>query len=157
MVDPFLNLFQMSIGQNQQSNIPPGFDEIAAKLNVILERAAAIDNELLSLETLKQQNGQRSTEEKSIGPDKYVDFPNCNNCFRQRNLSLETSNQNYSQYSGPCYSSKRLHELGRREATGSELCQIMDIINDLRMKVSDLATRQNQMKSELNKIRGRLC
>ena len=148
------NSVVMTSKQNQQFDSSPGFDEVAAKLNAILERAAAIDNELLSLETLKQQNNNQCTEMKSFGPDKYVDFQNCQKRFRQQNID---PSQNISQFAIPCPSSKRYHDVGRQEANGQELCQIMDIINDLRIQVSNLATRQNQMKSELNKIRGRLC
>jgi hypothetical protein len=37
------------------------------------------------------------------------------------------------------------------------LCQMMDAIDEMRMNVHDLAMKQNQMKAELNRIRGRLC
>ena len=117
---------------------PPGFAEISAKLNAILERSSQIDQELMSLEAMKEQNGKISREMKSHGPDKYINFPDCSKNARCQRANLQFST-------------------GRKEANKTELCQIMDIINELRMQVSTLATRQNQMKSELNKIRGRLC
>lgn len=145
--------------QNQNANNQPGLDEVAAKLNAILERASQIDQELMTLETLKQQNGKQSGEMKSFGPDKYIDFPNCNS---YTNSNVRSKIHGYGKPGcgcSRCPNSEIRKEMmmGRREATSAELCQIMDVINELRMQVSALATRQNQMKSELNKIRGRLC
>ena len=144
---------------NQNMNTP-GLDEVAEKLNAILERASQIDQELMTLETLKQQNGKQSAEIKSFGPDKYVDFPECTSYTKS--INYNTKNKSYEKPGcGCCRTSKseirKEMMMGRREATSAELCQIMDVINELRMQVSALATRQNQMKSELNKIRGRLC
>lgn len=135
----------------------PEFDEIAVKLNAILERASQIDQELMTLESIKQQNGNYSSEMKSFGPDKYINFPEC-----RKYTGSNNTNQYYDKRGCGCNCrssaySRREVMMGRREATSGELCQIMDVINELRMQVSALATRQNQMKSELNKIRGRLC
>lgn len=137
----------------------PGLDEVAVKLNAILERASQIDQELLTLETLKQQNGKQTGEVKSFGPDKYIDFPECSSYVGSSDKSKIPGYGKRGCGCSRCPKSEIRKEMmmGRREATSAELCQIMDVINELRMQVSALATRQNQMKSELNKIRGRLC
>ena len=119
---------------------PPGLQEVAARLSEILERSNAIDEQLRTLEILKQSKSkvQKDDATKKPAEDKYVPFKECNDCVCRpvpkvpRGARLAGSSQN-------------------------ALCQIMDLINDLRQDVSALATRQNQMKDELERIRTRLC
>lgn len=110
----------------------PGLEEISAKLNAIVDRANAIENHLITLETLKDQ--------KCKGPppppqyDSYRSFCNCDSVMSRCNRCPKSNG-----------------------AKHENLGFILDVINGLRDEVSVLATRQNQMKSELDKIRGRLC
>jgi hypothetical protein len=115
---------------------PPGLHEIALRLNAILERSNAIDRELMTLETVKRH----SDTDRRQGPiDEYRRFGDMETRECVRVPKVQT----------------------RKSLTGSTnsqaLSQIMDVINDLRREVSSLATRQNEMKAELDRIRGRLC
>lgn len=120
---------------------PPGLHEVASKLNEILDRSNAIEEQLRTLEILKETKAKTSKKQQTRhNPvlDQYDSFRDCCDCVCkpvpriQRTAKLSGSNQH-------------------------ALCQIMDLITDLRMDVSALATRQNQMKDELDRIRARLC
>ena len=120
---------------------PPCFHEVATKLNAILERSNAIEEQLRTLEIMKQRRTQSSKKAPSAANrvfDEYEPFHNCCDCV--------------------CQPVPRIHRTARLSGSNQHaLCQIMDLINDLRMDVSNLATRQNQMKDELDRIRARLC
>jgi hypothetical protein len=115
---------------------PPGLQEIALRLNAILERSNAIDRELMTLETVKKHAVK---DRRHATVDEYCRFSD-----------METRE---------CVQVPKIQT--RKSLTGSTsaqaLCQIMDVVNDLRREVSNLATRQNEMKAELGRIRARLC
>jgi hypothetical protein len=125
----------MEMLRTTEAQDPPGLNEIALRLNQILERSSTIDRELTTLEAVKRRGSNpRQRTIDSYGPFSDMETREC-----VRVPKIET----------------------RRKLTGTTdaqaLNQIMDLINDLRMDVSTLATRQNEMKAELDRIRGRLC
>jgi len=120
---------------------PPGFDEVSMRLKTIIDRSHAIDEQLQTLEALRDHDSLRRKSQRGpeMGPiDRYRPF--CEEdavCLPVPPLAPKT---------------RRLSESNSRA-----LCEIMDVINDLRKEVANLATRQNEMKAELDRIRGRLC
>ena len=126
-----------SVGQ------PPGISEVATRLNQILDRSSVIEDRIRTLEILKEEYRKSSDlgggeQKRQPIVDEYGPFANC--CERI------------------CKPVPRIRRSDRLSGSDKHaLCMIMDLINDLRRNVSNLATRQNQMQNELEGIRARLC
>jgi hypothetical protein len=137
----------MRSGQRKSSAIPsdlpaegqPGLAEVSLRLKAILDRSAAIDDHLRTLETFHEHKAaEQKARSRAELADDYIPFCDCRTV---------------------CRPVPNCGRHGRRlsQTDSVALCEIMDTINELRGAVSELATRQNEMKSELDRIRGRLC
>jgi hypothetical protein len=114
---------------------PPGFSEVSARLKSVIDRSQAIDEQLATLEDLRERD--RLTQKARHGPaDRYRQF------CRESAVCIPAPPPPAQKLSDP---------------DSCILYEVMDVINELRREVSNLATRQNEMKGELDRIRGRLC
>jgi hypothetical protein len=108
-------------------SLRPGFGEVSDRISEIIARTDAIEDELRTLEIEKEEGRRRFRVADEFQRPRCVAVPN------------------------------RVHT--RVLNGGSQQCmnQILNLINSLRGEVTDLAARQDQMKADLDRIRGRLC
>jgi hypothetical protein len=118
---------------------PPSFSEVSTRLKSIIDRSQAIDEQVAILEAIRERD--RLTQKARHGLEVY-------STDRYRQFCRE---------SAVCVPAPPPRPPKLSDTDSCVLSEVMDVINELRREVSNLATRQNEMKGELDRIRGRLC
>lgn len=138
LFNEILNVHQMTTrGNFHQRTKDKEIEDIrilSDKLDQFLEQARQIDQNLLSLESYAQQESQTQKLKRRNLP--------------RKSDSLYQSNEDFNTF-----------QCGKKTSNSDQdlIVEIMDIVFQLKKQISDLSTRQNQMKTELDYIRARVC
>ena len=128
---------------------------LSEQLSKIIERTGQIEDHLNTLEIAKNYR-----MEKKANRQKAKKALNDSDEFSLNGLDLDISQTSPNHDSSKSTISSQLAPFqrnSRRRKPEPTLREILLLINSMRKNVSELATRQNEMKFELEKIRARLC
>lgn len=133
---------------------------LSEQLNAIVAKTTNLEKHLTTLELAKEYRDQK--REKKSGKKRITRTINAppesrqaafgyNPSISSAPISHNITRSTIDSQIGGSYCPKR------RQRDEPSMKQILDLINDIRRDVSDLATRQNELKYELETVRARLC
>ena len=146
-----MNTFTSSLNEEEENLASNDIKLVADRLNQFLEKAHQIDQSLSTLETISKQQAERTTQK-----------------LKSRNESMISGLYGKSEKTKPLKNKKHAdmrcdtqcpyYKVPKSRISQDEMMEkIMAVITQLRKQVSDLATRQNELKTELDYIRARVC
>lgn len=132
--------------------------ELSDQLSKIVERTSAIERHIETLEMAKEYRSNRikaKSNEKVISPPRHS-FDDVSISSIDIDISKTSPVQSFSKsiIGSQIASKPRTNQNTRQTPT---LGLFLNMITQMRRDVSELATRQNEMKFELERIRARLC
>ena len=128
---------------------------LSEQLSKIIERTGQIEDHLNTLEIAKNYRMEKKEKKQKAKNRDFSDEFSLNGL--DLDMSQTSPNHDSSKSSSISSQLAPFQKNARRRKPEPTLREIMLLINTMRKNVSELATRQNEMKFELEKIRARLC
>ena len=132
---------------------------LSEQLSRLIDKTGEIEEHINTLELAKSYRMEKkANKQKLLKQQRQSDSDE----FSLNGLDLDISETSPNQTNTDKFSSFTsqlvpAQQLKRRKKPEPTLREILTLINTMRKNVSELVTRQNEMKFELEKIRARLC